>query len=145
MRQDISISSDFIIGFPGETEKDFEDTMNLIHDVGFDLSYSFIYSQRPGTPAAQLPNDVPLEIKKQRLTILQNRINANARDISEKMVGTIQPVLVTGQAIKNPKQMSGRTENNRVVNFIGNSGLIGQLVKVKINEALPNSLRGELI
>ncbi|EKD69856.1 MAG: (Dimethylallyl)adenosine tRNA methylthiotransferase miaB [uncultured bacterium] len=145
VRQDISISSDFIIGFPGETEKDFEDTMNLIHDVGFDLSYSFIYSQRPGTPAAQLPNDVPLEIKKQRLTILQNRINANARDISEKMVGTIQPVLVTGQAIKNPKQMSGRTENNRVVNFIGNSGLIGQLVKVKINEALPNSLRGELI
>lgn len=111
----------------------------------FDLSYSFIYSPRPGTPAAQLPDDVPMEVKKQRLAILQERINLNARRISEAMIGTTQKVLVTGPAVKNPAQLSGRTENNRVVNFIGQPGLIGQLASVKITEALPNSLRGELI
>ncbi|RDI40190.1 tRNA (N6-isopentenyl adenosine(37)-C2)-methylthiotransferase MiaB [Aquicella lusitana] len=145
VRPDISLSSDFIIGFPGETDADFEDTMNLIHDMEFDLSYSFIYSPRPGTPAAQLPDDVPMEVKKQRLAILQERINLNARRISEAMIGTTQKVLVTGPAVKNPAQLSGRTENNRVVNFIGQPGLIGQLASVKITEALPNSLRGELI
>ncbi len=142
IRPDISLSSDFIVGFPGETEEDFEATMNLIHAVGFDHSYSFIYSPRPGTPAAQWPDDVPMEVKKQRLAILQERILLNGRKISEGMVGTIQPVLVVGPAVKNPEQMSGRTENNRVVNFIGGPELIGHLVSVEIREALPNSLRG---
>jgi tRNA-2-methylthio-N6-dimethylallyladenosine synthase len=145
VRPNISISSDFIIGFPGETDEDFEATMNLIHEVGFDHSFSFIYSPRPGTPAAQLPDDVPIEVKKQRLSILQNRILQQGKQISEHMVGTIQPVLVSGQAVKHQEQISGRTENNRVVNFIGDPKLIGQLVAVKITEALPNSLRGELI
>ncbi len=142
VRPDISISSDFIVGFPGETDEDFEATMNLIHEIGFDNSFSFIYSARPGTPAAQLPDDVPLAVKKQRLAILQDRILQNTRRISESMVGTIQNVLVTGHGVKNHEQMSGRTENNRVVNFPGNPDLIGKLVPVKINEALPNSLRG---
>lgn len=145
IRPDICISSDFIIGFPGETDEDFEATMNLIHDVGFDNSFSFIYSPRPGTPASQLPDDVPMEIKKQRLTVLQNRILQNARLISENMIGTTQKVMVSGHAVKHHEQMSGRTENNRVVNFIGSPELIGQLVSVKINEALTNSLRGELV
>lgn len=144
VRPNISISSDFIIGFPGETEKDFEDTMNLIHDVDFDLSFSFIYSPRPGTPAASLPDDVSIDVKKQRLAILQNRILLNAQRMSEAMVGTHQMVLVSGPSKKNRKQMSGRTENNRVVNFDGDSQLIGQMMKVKITESLPNSLRGEL-
>src|SRR5579885_994935 len=142
VRPDFSISSDFIVGFPGETDEDFEATMNLIHEIGFDNSFSFIYSARPGTPAAQLPDDVPLAVKKQRLAILQDRILQNTRRISESMVGTIQNVLVTGHGVKNHEQMSGRTENNRVVNFPGNPDLIGKLVPVKINEALPNSLRG---
>lgn len=145
IRPDISISSDFIIGFPGETDEDFEATMNLIHDVGFDHSYSFIYSARPGTPAAQLPDDVPMEVKKQRLAILQNRILQNGRQISESMVGTIQKILVSGSAVKHSEQISGRSENNRVVNFVGGTDLIGKLVSVKITEVLPNSLRGELI
>lgn len=144
VRPDICISSDFIIGFPGETNEDFEATMNLIHDIGFDNSFSFIYSPRPGTPAAQLPDDVPMEVKKQRLAILQDRILQNARRISENMIGTIQTVMVSGHAVKHQEQMSGRTENNRVVNFAGTPDLIGQLVHVKINEALTNSLRGEL-
>lgn len=144
LRPDISISSDFIIGFPGETDADFEDTMNLIHDIGFDLSFSFIYSPRPGTPAAQLPDDVPMEVKKQRLAILQDRINQNAQRISESMVGTLQPVLVTGHAVKNQEQMSGRSENNRVVNFAGSPDLVGQMVNVRIKEALRNSLRGDV-
>lgn len=143
VRPDISITSDFIIGFPGETEKDFEDTMNLIHEIGFDNSFSFIYSPRPGTPAAQLPDTVPLEIKKQRLSVLQNRIILNTKKISEQMVGTKQPVLVTGPSKKDPTVLSGRTENNRVVNFKGDSSLIGQMVILKITESLPNSLRGE--
>ncbi|MBV9575391.1 MAG: tRNA (N6-isopentenyl adenosine(37)-C2)-methylthiotransferase MiaB [Gammaproteobacteria bacterium] len=145
IRPDISISSDFIIGFPGETEADFEATMQLIHDVGFDHSFSFIYSPRPGTPAAQLPDDIPLEIKKQRLSILQERILQQGRKISEAMVGTLQSILVTGAAVKNPQQMSGRTENNRVVNFLGDESLIGKMVSIKITEVLTNSLRGELI
>lgn len=145
VRPHISLSSDFIVGFPGETHDDFAATMNLIHDVGFDQSFSFIYSPRPGTPAAQIPDDVPLKVKKERLAILQERIAINARQISEHMIGTVQAVLVVGRAVKNPQQMSGRTENNRVVNFIGNEELIGQLVPVHITEALANSLRGELI
>ncbi len=144
VRPDISLSSDFIIGFPGETEADFEDTMNLIHEMGFDNSFSFIYSPRPGTPAAQLPDDVPMEVKKQRLSILQNRILLNAKRISDAMVGTTQQILVVSPSRKDPAQLSGRTENNRVVNFDGSPDLIGQLVSVKITEALPNSLRGKI-
>lgn len=145
IRPDISISSDFIIGFPGETETDFAATMELIETVGFDLSYSFIYSPRPGTPAAQLPDDVSLETKKERLARLQTLINQQAQAISKKMVGTIQPILVTGPSPKNPEKLSGRTENNRVVNFEGHFRLVGQLIPVKIIDAMPNSLRGEII
>lgn len=145
VRPTISISSDFIIGFPGETDADFEATMNLIHDIGFDNSFSFIYSPRPGTPAAQLPDDVPMEVKKQRLAILQNRILLNTREISEKMVGTVETILVTGPSKKDPNKLSGRTENNRVVNFNGNPNLIGKLIAIQITEALPNSLRGEVV
>ena len=146
LRPDISISSDFIIGFPTETNSDFEDTINLIDDVGFDTSFSFIYSARPGTPAADLPDTVPLEIKKQRLLILQNRINQNASRISRKMVGTEQVLLVTGVSKKDPGQLQARTENNRVVNFSSTeTELIGTFVSALINEALPNSLRGQLI
>ena len=146
LRPDISISSDFIIGFPTETNSDFEDTINLIDDVGFDTSFSFIYSARPGTPAADLPDTVPSEIKKQRLLILQNRINQNASRISRKMVGTEQVLLVTGVSKKDPGQLQARTENNRVVNFSSTeTELIGTFVSALINEALPNSLRGQLI
>lgn len=144
VRPTISISSDFIVGFPGETEKDFEDTMNLIHDVGFDQSYSFIYSPRPGTPAAQLPDTVSMDVKKTRLKVLQDRILLNAKQISDAMIGTIEPVLVSGPSRKDPHVLSGRTENNRVVNFAGSPDLIGQLVSIKITESLPNSLRGEI-
>jgi len=143
VRPDICISSDFIIGFPGETEADFEATMDLIHDIGFDNSFSFIYSPRPGTPAAQLPDDVSMETKKQRLAILQNRILLNMKRISDSMVGSLQTILVTGPSKKDPNVMAGRTENNRVVNFKGDTDLVGQLVTVKITESLPNSLRGE--
>jgi tRNA-2-methylthio-N6-dimethylallyladenosine synthase len=143
VRPNISISSDFIIGFPGETNADFEDTMNLIHEIGFDNSFSFIYSARPGTPAAQLPDDVSMETKKQRLAILQNRILLNTRQISEQMIGNLEKILVTGPSKKDPNKLSGRTENNRVVNFTGDKNLIGQMVTVKITEAQPNSLRGE--
>lgn len=145
VRPDIAITSDFIVGFPGETEADFADTMNLIHDIGFDLSFSFIYSPRPGTPAAQLPDTTPMEIKKQRLAVLQNRILLNAKRISDGMVGSLQRILVTGPAKKDPTEFSGRTENNRVVNFKGESHLVGQLVDVKITDSLPNSLRGEWV
>ncbi|HHH48509.1 MAG TPA: tRNA (N6-isopentenyl adenosine(37)-C2)-methylthiotransferase MiaB [Gammaproteobacteria bacterium] len=144
VRPDISLSSDFIIGFPGETEADFEATMKLIEDVGFDHSFSFIYSARPGTPAADLPDDVPLAVKKQRLAILQQRIGEMAAAISAGMVGTVQRVLVEGPSRKHPEQLRGRTENNRVVNFSGPPQLIGEFVDVRISEALPNSLRGEI-
>lgn len=145
IRPDISLSSDFIVGFPGETERDFEHTMKLIHDIGFDHSFSFVYSARPGTPAADLPDDTPEQLKKQRLQILQDRINQNAMSISRRMVGNTETVLVTGISKKDPGQLQGRTENNRVVNFSStNHGLIGDFAQVKITEALPNSLRGVL-
>ena len=144
-RPDISLSSDFIIGFPGETDSDFEETMNLIHEIDFDLSFSFIYSARPGTPAAQLPDTVPMEVKKQRLTILQDRINLNARRLSEKMIGTVQPVLVTHRSSKHPEQMAGRTENNRVAYFEGDESLVGRMVDVRITEALTNTLQGKAV
>ncbi len=145
VRPNISISSDFIVGFPGETERDFEATMNLIHEIGFDHSYSFIYSQRPGTPAAQLPDTLPIELKKERLAILQNRINQNAARISEEMIDTHQQILVTGFSKKDDKMLSGRTENNRVVNFQGDSSLLGKMVKIRITESLRNSLRGIIV
>ncbi|GAB1262523.1 tRNA (N6-isopentenyl adenosine(37)-C2)-methylthiotransferase MiaB [Aurantivibrio plasticivorans] len=145
-RPDICFSSDFIIGFPGETDADFEATMKLIDEIGFDISFSFIYSARPGTPAADLPDDTPAAVKKERLSILQQRINSNAQQISRQMVGNQERVLVTGYAKKDPGQLSGRTENNRVVNFRANdSELIGKFATVLIEEALPNSLRGTLI
>ena len=142
IRPNISISSDFIIGFPGETEKDFEDTMNLINDIGFDHSFSFIYSARPGTPAASLPDDTPLDVKKERLLILQNRINQKTIEISNAMIGNIQTILVEGTSKKSIDVLYGRTENNRIVNFHGSRNLIGNFVDIKITEALPNSLRG---
>jgi len=146
IRPDISMSSDFIIGFPGETEKDFEDTMKLIHDIGFDSSFSFIYSARPGTPAAELPDDTDMAVKKERLSILQHRINQQAHEISRRMVGTTQRILVTGLSRKDPGEHQGRTENNRVVNFRTDvKGVIGNFVDVHITAALPNSLRGEMV
>lgn len=145
IRPDITITSDFIIGFPGETEADFEATMNLVHEIGFDNSYSFIYSPRPGTPAAQLPDDVSMEVKKQRLHVLQERLVLNGRRISEAMIGTTQPILVTGRSVKLASQMTGRTENNRIVNFDGAMDLVGKMVNVRIYEALRSSLRGELV
>jgi tRNA-2-methylthio-N6-dimethylallyladenosine synthase len=144
IRPNLSMSSDFIIGFPGETDKDFEDTMNLINDIGFDHSFSFIYSPRPGTPASNLPDDTPMQVKKDRLSILQTRINQKSAEISSAMVGSIQAILVEGQSRKNPDELRGRTENNRVVNFKGPQDLIGDFVEIKITEALPNSLRGSL-
>jgi tRNA-2-methylthio-N6-dimethylallyladenosine synthase len=146
IRPDISLSSDFIIGFPGETDADFEDTMNLIAEIGFDHSFSFIYSARPGTPAADLPDETPMAEKKARLSRLQSRILNHAATISREMVGSTQTVLVTGQSKKDPGQLQGRTENNRVVNFSSSKmELIGQFAQVEIHEALPNSLRGLLL
>ena len=145
-RPDICMSSDFIIGFPGETEADFLDTMKLIDAVGFDTSFSFIYSQRPGTPASDLEDDTPEDEKKRRLSILQHRIVQNAQAISRRMVGSTQRILVDGISRKDPGQLQGRTENNRVVNFRHDDDeLIGQFVDVLIEDALPNSLRGTLI
>jgi tRNA-2-methylthio-N6-dimethylallyladenosine synthase len=144
-RPDISISSDFIVGFPGETEADFEQTLQLIEEVGFDHSFSFIYSARPGTPAANLPDDVPLAVKKVRLARLQQRIGAMAATRSAAMVGSVQRVLVEKPSRKDARQLSGRTANNRVVNFAGAQRLIGHFVDLRITEALPNSLRGELL
>jgi tRNA-2-methylthio-N6-dimethylallyladenosine synthase len=145
IRPDISISSDFIVGFPGETETDFAATMKLIQEIGFDTSFSFVYSARPGTPAADLPDNEDESLKKKRLKILQDRIVQNAIEISRRMVGTRQTLLITGVSKKDPGQLQGRTENNRVVNFsTDNHQLIGQFVEVEITEALPNSLRGVL-
>ena len=141
-RPDISIASDFIVGFPGETDRDFEATMNLIADIGFDQSFSFIYSARPGTPAANLRDDTPMAVKKERLQILQSRINQQAQAISDAMVGTTQRVLVEKVSKKSASQVTGRTENNRWVNFDADASLIGRFVDVVITEALPNSLRG---
>ncbi len=145
VRPDISLSSDFIIGFPGETDADFKATMNLIAEIGFDNSFSFIYSRRPGTLAAEFPDDVPHGVKKQRLARLQARIAGMAADISAAMVGSEQRILVEGPSRRNPAQMAGRTENNRVVNFDGGPDLVGRFVRVRVVEALPNSLRGEFI
>lgn len=144
VRPDICISTDLIVGFPGETEQDFAATLDLVESIGFDHSYSFIYSKRPGTPASNLPDDVPLETKKKRLALLQTRIKQQAAAISSNMVGTIQQVVVTGTSKKDNNQLSGRTENNRVVNFDGPKQLIGTVIAIKITEALPNSLRGRL-
>jgi tRNA-2-methylthio-N6-dimethylallyladenosine synthase len=143
-RPGLSLSSDFIIGFPGETDRDFEALMNLIAEMGFDQSFSFIYSARPGTPAASLADDTPLSVKKARLQILQARINQQAMDISRSMVGSTQSVLVEKLSKKSAQQVSGRTENNRWVNFDADASCIGQFVDVVITEALPNSLRGRL-
>jgi len=144
-RPGISISSDFIVGFPGETEQDFLATMSLIAELGFDQSFSFIYSQRPGTPAASLPDNVQRQTKQQRLELLQQRINQQAMEISRSMVGSVQRVLVERHAKKDPRQLAGRTENNRWVNFDGPGDLIHGFVDVVITEALPNSLRGRLV
>ncbi len=173
IRPNISMSSDFIVGYPGETEQDFKDTMDFIAEINFDHSYSFVYSQRPGTPAADLDDDVPLDLKKQRLALLQQRLSQQSADISRKMVGSVQRILVTGLSPKQKKQLdlsaydtdkavavdfdagagmgagaknsqlTGRTENNRVVNFTGNHDLIGTFVNVKITAAFSNSLQGE--
>ena len=145
IRPNISISSDFIVGFPGETDKDFQETMDLIGRIGFDQSFSFIYSERPGTPAADLPDRIIDSIKQERLAILQDSINDSAFAISTSMVGSEQQVLIDGYSRKNPKDLSGRTANNRVINFNGASDLIGNFVNVLVSEALPNSLRGTLV
>jgi len=143
-RPGLTLSSDFIVGFPGETEQDFNDTMKLIIDLNFDNSYSFIYSARPGTPAASLADETPMSVKKERLSILQKTITQQATAISQSMLGTVQRVLVDRPSRKNEQEMSGRTENNRVVNFPGSEELIGQFANVTITEVRPNSLRGEL-
>ena len=144
-RPGIAVSSDFIIGFPGETEHDFAATLRLVEEVGFDQSFSFVYSRRPGTPAASLPDDVTDEEKHRRLQILQQRLNDNAHAISERMVGSVQRTLVERPSKKNPRQLAGRTENNRWVNFDGPSELIDRFADVVITEALKNSLRGRLV
>ncbi|MBL8453571.1 MAG: tRNA (N6-isopentenyl adenosine(37)-C2)-methylthiotransferase MiaB [Zoogloea sp.] len=144
-RPDLSLSSDFIIGFPGETEADFEATMKLIDDLGFDTSFSFVYSSRPGTPAADLADDTPQDVKLARLSRLQKRIEEHAATISAGMVGSVQRILVEGPSKKDPNELAGRTDNNRVVNFGGNPRLIGHFVDVSIVSALPHSLRGEIV
>ncbi len=144
-RPGISISSDFIIGFPGETDADFDQTMSLIKDIGFDNSFSFIYSARPGTPAASMEDDTPTDAKKARLALLQKTINEQAAKISESMVGSVQRILVERPSTRDETEMAGRTENNRVVNFAGDASLIGKFVDVTITEARPNSLRGEFL
>ncbi len=144
IRPELSLSSDFIIGFPGETDQDFADTMSLIETIGFDHSFSFIYSARPGTPASNMADNTAQQLKKQRLEILQKRINEQAFAISQSMVGTVQRILVTGRSKKDNGQLQGRTENNRIVNFsCGRADLIGKFIDVEITEALPNSLRGD--
>ncbi len=145
IRPDISLSSDFIVGFPGETERDFEDTLKLISELNFDQSFSFIFSARPGTPAASLPDDVPLAVKKERLMRLQSLVNQQALRISESMVGSRQRILVEGESKKDPKQLAGRTENNRVVNFDGHPRMVDEFIDVVITEALNNSLRGRVV
>jgi tRNA-2-methylthio-N6-dimethylallyladenosine synthase len=144
-RPDLSLSSDFIVGFPGETAEDFEKTMVLIEEVGFDTSFSFLFSPRPGTPAAEMEDDTPAELKLQRLQRLQKRIEELAFAVSQSMVGTLQKVLVEGRARKDEHELAGRTANNRVVNFKGSPRQIGQFIDVAITAALPHSLRGEVV
>jgi tRNA-2-methylthio-N6-dimethylallyladenosine synthase len=143
-RPDISLSSDFIVGFPGEMEKDFQATLNLVEELRFDQSFSFIFSPRPGTPAASLPDELPLAVKKERLSRLQDQIKQQADRISVGMMNSVQRILVEGPSRKDPKQLAGRTENNRVVNFDGHPGLIGQFADVRITEVLNHSLRGRV-
>lgn len=146
VRPDISISSDFIVGFPGETDEDFQDTMNLIHEIGFDTSFSFVYSKRPGTPASELEDDTPEEVKKKRLAILQDRIIQNAQQIGRRMVGKVETILVVSVSNKDPGKLMGRSENNRSVYFHSDDhSLIGKFVKVKIEEAYTNSLYGHAL
>ena len=145
IRPDIAMSSDFIIGFPGESDADFEATMDLIQAVDFDMSFSFIYSARPGTPAADLPDDVSEETKKQRLQLLQQRLNQQSHIHARRMLGTEQRILVTGPSKKEPMELSGRTENNRVVNFVGTPDMIGKFVDVKVTDVFVNSLRGDVL
>lgn len=145
VRPDITIGTDLIVGFPGETPEDFEKTMDLVKELNFDQSFSFVYSKRPGTPASDYPDDTSEQEKKQRLQILQDRLNLQVMRISQAMVGTTQRILVDAVSKKRAHQMSGRTENNRIVNFTGSEDLIGTFVNVKITDAQPNSLRGELI
>ncbi len=145
VRPDIQISSDFIVGFPGETNEEFEQTMNLIADVNFDMSFSFVYSARPGTPAADMPDDVSEEEKKQRLYLLQQRINNQAAKFSRAMLGTEQRVLVEGPSKKDIMELTGRTENNRIVNFKGTPDMIGKFVDIKITDVFTNSLRGDVV
>ena len=144
VRPGISVSSDFIVGFPGETDADFAQTMRLIEDVGFDQSFSFIYSRRPGTPAAGLHDDTSEEVKHARLTALQNAVNAHAMTISEAMVGSVQRVLVTGPSARDPHELTGKTENMRSVNFPGDAKMIGRFVDVTITAAMTNSLRARV-
>jgi tRNA-2-methylthio-N6-dimethylallyladenosine synthase len=146
VRPDISISSDFIIGFPGETDEDFQDTMNLIHEIGFDTSFSFVYSKRPGTPASDLEDNTPEDVKKKRLAILQDRIIQNAQQIGRRMVGKVETILVVSVSNKDPSKLMGRSENNRSVYFHSDDhSLIGKFVKVKIEEAYTNSLYGHAL
>ncbi|MDP3288569.1 MAG: tRNA (N6-isopentenyl adenosine(37)-C2)-methylthiotransferase MiaB, partial [Methyloversatilis sp.] len=144
-RPDLSLSSDFIIGFPGETDDDFEKTMKLIDDVGFDNSFSFVYSARPGTPAADMADDTPADVKQARLARLQKRIEEHTQAISQAMVGTVQRILVEGESRKDARELAGRTDNNRVVNFAGPARLIGSFIDVRIESALPHSLRGAVL
>ncbi len=145
IRPNLSLSSDFIVGFPGETEEDFQATLRLLEELKFDHSFSFVYSPRPGTPAASFPDDVPLSVKKQRLALLQERLIDLEKAYSAAMVGTVQTVLIEGTSRKDTTQLAGRTENNRVVNVTAEPSWIGQFMQVRITEALPNSLRGEKV
>ncbi|OOF67610.1 tRNA (N6-isopentenyl adenosine(37)-C2)-methylthiotransferase MiaB [Rodentibacter caecimuris] len=145
VRPEIQISSDFIVGFPGETNEDFEQTMNLIAQVNFDMSFSFVYSARPGTPAADMPDDVTEDEKKQRLYLLQERINQQAAQYSRRMLGTVQRVLVEGPSKKDLMELTGRTENNRIVNFQGSPDMIGKFVDIQITDVYTNSLRGDVV
>lgn len=143
-RPDLSLSTDFIVGFPGETEADFEATMKLIDELKFDASFSFVFSRRPGTPAAEMHDDTPEKLKLERLARLQKRIDELASEVSASMVGSTQRVLVEGRSKKDPGELAARTDNNRVVNFKGNPRQIGHFINVKITAALPHSLRGEV-
>jgi tRNA-2-methylthio-N6-dimethylallyladenosine synthase len=144
-RTDLALTSDFIVAFPGETDADFEQTMRLVEEIGFDGSFSFLYSPRPGTPAAEFPDPVPPALAQARLQRLQAALDASYRAHGERMVGTVENVLVTGHAAKNPGDLAARTGSNRVVNFLGAAGLIGRQVDVTITAALAHSLRGELL
>ncbi|MEI6096091.1 MAG: tRNA (N6-isopentenyl adenosine(37)-C2)-methylthiotransferase MiaB [Gammaproteobacteria bacterium] len=144
VRPDVRLSTDIIVGFPGETDQDFQDTMDLVHEIGFDTSFSFIYSPRPGTPAANLPDPTPMDVKKQRLSILQERLGMQAMRYSQALIGSTQRLLITGASKKSSTQLAGRTECNRVVNFSGPTELIGQFRDVLITDAQPNSLRGRI-